>query len=344
MAWASPNYSRTRIDAAGNTIIDPFAQDAELAQAYAVINNWRASHSLPLNTFQIGLRKNAKKSDPQALIAQRIKRLSSIEAKLRRFKHMNLSQMQDIGGCRAIVGTVNQVYEIVERYKHCRFKHKLKNFKDYIKNPPKSGYRSFHLIYYYHDRKHPKHKRLQIEIQLRSRLQHAWATSVEIVDAFTKQALKSSHGRQEWLRFFALIGSLFARAEKTSPVPDAPIDRNQLMTELHALVKLLDVNKIFLGYANALDVDKMPGISKSDYFLLKLDPSLRTTTVWGFNKAQLDIATERYMKLEGEIRKVPGAQVVLVSGMALKTLRRAYPNYFMDATVFLNVMNKALGV
>src|SRR5207245_5974811 len=145
MAWALPQYSHERVDAAGKTLIATLIYEDELEQAHVVTNNWRASHSLPLNTFQIGLRNNAKKVDPQALIAQRIKRLSSIEAKLRRFKNMKLSQIQDIGGCRAIVGTVHQVYEVVNRYKKCRFQHKLKNIKDYIKDPPESGYRSYHL-------------------------------------------------------------------------------------------------------------------------------------------------------------------------------------------------------
>ena len=233
---------------------------------------------------------------------------------------------------------------MVNRYKKCRFQHKLKNIKDYIKDPPESGYRSYHLIYRYHDRKHPKHKGLQIEIQLRSRLQHAWATSVEIVDTFTKQALKSSQGKKEWLRFFALIGSMFARIENTSPIPKTPTNLDELMAELHMLIKQLDVHNIFRGYAAALEVDKMPGVSKSDYFLLKLDPTISRTTVWGYKRTRLKDATQHYMKLEDEIRDTPGTQVVLVSGMALKTLRKAYPNYFMDATLFMNVVNKELGI
>jgi ppGpp synthetase/RelA/SpoT-type nucleotidyltranferase len=91
-----------QVNAAGETLINPNATDEELERALTIINNWRSVHSFPLNTFQKTLRDKARKVDSQVLVAQRIKRLSSIELKLRRFApQMQLSQMQDIGGCRA---------------------------------------------------------------------------------------------------------------------------------------------------------------------------------------------------------------------------------------------------
>jgi CheY-like chemotaxis protein len=84
--------------------------------ALDVINNWRSSHNFPLNTFHIGLKKRAKIIDPKAITAQRIKRLASIETKLGRYPTMTLSQMQDIGGCRAIVATATDVSKLCESY------------------------------------------------------------------------------------------------------------------------------------------------------------------------------------------------------------------------------------
>ena len=81
----------------------------EMDDALRVINNWRSSHAFPLNTLQIGLKERAQRVDADALIAQRIKRLSSIKAKLERFRSMDLARMQDIGGCRAVVHSVRAV-------------------------------------------------------------------------------------------------------------------------------------------------------------------------------------------------------------------------------------------
>ena len=68
-----------------------------------IVNNCRASHSFPLNALQMNLRNTVAAFGEAALVAQRLKRLSSIEAKLRRSHHMQLARMHDIGGCRAVL-------------------------------------------------------------------------------------------------------------------------------------------------------------------------------------------------------------------------------------------------
>src|SRR2546425_3078343 len=114
VAWAQLEYTREEVDAAGNLIRDLMAADLELEgdkldKALLVINNWRSSHSFPLNTFQVGLRDRARGVYRDALVAQRIKRLSSIVEKLERLRRLQLTDIQDIGGCRAVVGSVAQV-------------------------------------------------------------------------------------------------------------------------------------------------------------------------------------------------------------------------------------------
>jgi ppGpp synthetase/RelA/SpoT-type nucleotidyltranferase len=104
-------------------------------KALDVINNWRSSPHFPLNTFQIGLRKKATFIDNNCVVAQRIKRLSSIQMKLQRFPTMTLSQMQDIGGCRAILNSVDNVTALVKSYDESDLKHEKHTYDDYIINP-----------------------------------------------------------------------------------------------------------------------------------------------------------------------------------------------------------------
>jgi hypothetical protein len=71
--------------------------EPERDDSLTVINNWRASHSYPLLAVRMTLTGRAKRIDQRAILAQRLKRLSSIQTKLRSNAHMALSQMQDIG-------------------------------------------------------------------------------------------------------------------------------------------------------------------------------------------------------------------------------------------------------
>lgn len=113
MAWAKPLFSKGQVDKAGEELIDDDETKSsdleEIEQMLAVINNWRAAHSYPLLAVRMTLTGRAKRVDDRAIVAQRLKRLSSISIKLHRNENMALSQMQDIGGCRAVVRTVAHV-------------------------------------------------------------------------------------------------------------------------------------------------------------------------------------------------------------------------------------------
>ncbi|MDZ4791155.1 MAG: RelA/SpoT domain-containing protein [Hyphomicrobiales bacterium] len=267
-ARAFPEYSRSKVDAAGQTLISTNWHIDDYDEALRVINNWRSSHSFPLNTFHIGLRGRAERVDNEFISSERIKRLSSIEHKLSRFK-TRLSQMQDIGGCRATVANVDQVLQLVTSYEKSDLKHELDHKDNYIRSPQSSGYRGIHLIYKYRSDKKDTHNGLKIEVHIRSQTQHAWATAVETVGTFIKQALKSSKGEADWLRFFALVGSAFAIVENTELVPDTPREHNILMAEIKDLHRYLDVRRKLEVYGATLKTLEDPVSKKAHYYLLK---------------------------------------------------------------------------
>jgi ppGpp synthetase/RelA/SpoT-type nucleotidyltranferase len=147
--------------------MDPTSSLGDREEARAVINNWRSSHSFPLNTVQVNLRNRANKVDPEVLIAQRIKRLPSIEQKLNRFSGMRLSRMQDIGGCRAVVADLESVDRVVAAFRESRSLHELIREDDYAARPQESGYRSHHLVYRYLSETKETYNGLAIEVQVR---------------------------------------------------------------------------------------------------------------------------------------------------------------------------------
>jgi hypothetical protein len=309
--------------------------------AIEIIDNWRSSHSFPLNAMQILLRRQAARVDSNALIAQRIKRLSSVELKLRRFRTMKLSQMQDLGGCRAVVRSVSAVKKLVESFKSSQTHQELDDIDDYIENPKKSGYRGVHLIYKFRSERSPKWNGLRIEIQLRSPLQHAWATAVETVGTFTRQALKSSKGETEWLRFFELMGTAIAQREGTPGVPGTPEKRRQLVQELRTLNRGLRVVPRLHAFGKAMQVIES-GSSRAYYYLLVLDSARQEVRVQGFARPELERANEAYFSAEKETQSNTVMDAVLVSVDSIASLKRAYPNYFLDTTSFTDTVRKVL--
>lgn len=353
MAWTLPQFTKEQVNAAGKALIaienradvPDWGAFHAYAAALPIVNNFRSSHSYPLNTFQVTLRTYARKIDPNCIVAQRTKRLSSIEAKLRRHHTMKLSQMQDLGGCRAIVKSVKSVRDLQALYRASGIKHVLASMDDYISTPKESGYRGVHLVYRYVSDKQKKiYNGLKIEIQLRSQYQHAWATAVETVGMFVQQALKSSLGEPDWLKFFSLMGTAIANRERTAPVPNTPMQSDKLLQELRHYANLLNVKSKLTAFSSALRTlgTGQPGLELAHFYLLELDPSANELTVTGFRAQELVQAADKYAEAEKRVAEKPGTDAVLVSVDSLNALERAYPNYFADTGVFLQLMEQAL--
>src|SRR5438067_360994 len=103
-------------------------------------------------------------------------------------------------------------------------------------------------MFRYQSEHHPEFNGLRIEVQVRTRDQHAWATAVETVSLFTNQNLKGSVGDPDWLRLFALMGSEVARREDTLTIPGTPIDEREARNELRELAIKLDAIKKLEAY------------------------------------------------------------------------------------------------
>lgn len=346
MAWAIPEHSRNQVDKAGFAIADPNTSGADLVWAYDVINNWRAAHSFPLNTFQMHLRGKIKRMKKGVLVAQRIKRLDSIISKIGRGQTstIQLSQMQDIGGCRAVLPFNSDVRALVASYKSSKLLHKLKGEKDYITYPKPDGYRCHHLVYQYFGKGEngSPYDKLRIEIQLRTAQQHAWATALEAVGIFTRQALKSNQGSEDWLRFFALTSSAIAALENEAPVPGTPENKTVLIDELAYLAAKLDVKNVLENYGNIIPYVSGTGATTAKYYLVHLNSEAKTTRITRFKVDQSEMANEKYLELERLYGPSHRDQVVLVSVDSVRALRRAYPNYFIDTKRFVNLMNTLL--
>jgi len=340
MTWPIPEYSRNRVDRAGQTLCNSSANSKAYKEAMKILNNWRSSHGYPMNTFQSTLRAKLKKIDRKAIVVQRLKRAPSIINKLQRFDQMKLSRMQDIGGLRAVVNTVDHAYTLKENYEKSHFQHRLVKLRDYISEPKDSGYRSIHLIYRYQSRRHPEYNGLLLEIQIRTNAQHAWATAVETMGVFLKYSLKSSEGPEKWLNFFSLTGSAFALLERCPPIKQySNLTELDTFRKVIEMAKQLNVYAQLRGFSIATDAITREEKTTGNYHLIILEPEKKRVRIKTYGLNRLDDANRDYSKEELRIGAGENIQVVLVSANSIKALKKAYPNFFLNTNSFLGYIS-----
>lgn len=349
----SKKYSGKQVIRAGEKLLNDaiFENRPEFESAMDILSYWRFTHEAPLGEAFKVVQETVLQIDKSAIFAKRLKRYVSIMNKLRRFQDMKLKNMQDIGGCRAIVSSVkkaSQVIRLLKKRPEFRSPDGKIRFKDYIANPKDDGYRGYHLIGQFKTRHGAQRS---IEVQVRTELQHEWATALEIVDLFTGQALKSNQGDPDWKRFFKGVSEQFAIMENIHLFKLGDIDKHQeylkmvkeskealkSCTDTQKVGKKLAVEKIFQAFTNSLKIveGELDKNAVDGYVLIEVDTLKATVTVTFFKQDDSKIAGQRYIEAEKKVAGKDGLVVALVSTTAVGGIKEAYPNYFADSTEFL---------
>lgn len=338
MDYARPTHTAQQYNAAGKFISsfdpDDFIRE-ELWGAIDLIAQFRSAHHYPLDSIYTTLRRRARRVHEKALTAQRIKRHVSVVHKLIYQPNMKLTQMQDIGGCRAVMPNLKSLNELHTLYLDQQLGHNFVGEKDYIRHPKETGYRGVHLKYRFngHGNSLPWDN-LKIEIQLRTMLQHKWATAVEVAGTFTNTALKSNRGHAQWLRFFSLMSSIFALREGLPTIPNTPKSHLELCTEIRDINVSHRIVPTLTSFHTLIPRFE-EGRSRARYYLVILNPLTSEVDVRAFKKEENKEADAAYAEAEKANLKKPDIQVVLVSVPSTTALKRAYPNYFLDTADFL---------
>lgn len=160
------------------------------------IQEHRISFKEITNTIFNELSSLSRRVNKNSIITYRIKRIETIIGKLQRLdKKQKFARMWDISGCRCILDNDREVYKL-EKLIAKKFIIRKKN--DYIKYPKENGYKSLHL--YLQKEENGK----IVELQIRNRIDHNWATLVEITDLIFDSDLKEK-GRDKKLEKFLFL-------------------------------------------------------------------------------------------------------------------------------------------
>ncbi len=330
------------INRAGEIFRDPNAPESDKQWAIQHVENWRGFHQIPLHVFRFSLAERASLFDADSVVASRLKRMPTIMKKCARLRKLPLSEYQDIGGVRAIVSTPARVFELANDLESRPPEHfKLERRDNYISSPKHTGYRSIHLVYSYNPSSEGMVVGLQgfrIELQIRTQLQHTWATTNEIVGTFRQEDLKSGKGNPDWLRFFTLAGSVIARQEGGAPGPSVPSDPAVFETELSALKSKLNVFERVSAYNVAQEIRADLASEGANFYVLTFVLKKRWVTIRTFHLTELKKALDAYRRAELEHPNDDEFDTVFARAESLEELREAFPNYFTDTRNFLDVV------
>lgn len=333
--WVVPEYNKSRVASAGRRIRkgQPTAEDWE------VLENWRRAHAYVLNTFQMRLRNARNRFDGDVQVAQRHKRRPTIVDKLKREPSMQLSTMHDIAGCRAICPSVPELLRFREMFLDTRAGHihtnaATKRF-DYIEHPKSSGYRGMHDVFEtaLASESGSRWNGLKVEVQFRTRAQHAWATAVETVDLLNGERAKFGQAGPKLQRFFVIASELLARTTEErrgylQDVSDKEVAREfgELNAELGIIRRL----------SEAVASNPKIGKDKNTILIFHFEGEQRLE-IRSFDS--ITPAQKAYSELEREMENI--ADVVLVKAQHADDLRRAFQNYFTDAREFVSLVTTA---
>lgn len=331
------DFSKSKIKKAGDNI----RKNIDIAESIEIIQNYRAAHLYPLMIIKNHIFKHVKKITSTAVIARRLKRLPTIIDKLQRAtldgetqNSIALTRMQDIGGCRVIFDNKEQLIAVNASLDSSRTVHETKKTLDYNNNPKLSGYRGIHRVYKCYEKKdNHDWKGFSIEVQLRTKLQHLWATTVEVVDLCENQSLKTDpfNADKNWIAFFKAMSDFISDEEGFISLSN--LEKNKLKERLislnnvlNATKKLSSVNRIFSD-ESLLEKNK-----KKRYAVIAMKHNDPVVYYLFFSKEQERTAIETYSSLEGNDNY---SNALFVEMDDIRQLKVAYPNYLIDTRQFI---------
>jgi ppGpp synthetase/RelA/SpoT-type nucleotidyltranferase len=337
MEWKKPEHDKKTVRKAGKAVAKRDFSKIGEDLAYKVINNWRSAHAYPLQALYLLGKRYAEKHDG-VIVVQRLKRLESIMAKLIRFPAMGLETMQDLGGCRVIVPDISGVDAAVAEYENARANCRLIKVNNYIAKPKSDGYRSVHLVYEY-DGSETEYAGLRLEAQIRTALQHSWATAVESLGLRKNVNIKAGEGDAGTREYMRLVSALFAIEENAPIGAGLPSD----VSEIFRRAKRLEITSNALNIIRA--VQMLPTFSGGrenarDYYVIRVETETGEAKVYSYDDSQFEAAADFCLEVE---KANNDAFAVLVSAADANELLKAYPNYLSDAKLFVDKVDEING-
>jgi ppGpp synthetase/RelA/SpoT-type nucleotidyltranferase len=294
-----------------------------------VFDEYRKSHLEPLSETTLELQGWLNEYGHDYYIAQRLKRKPQIVRKLNRLS-VRLTQLQDIGGCRIILEKNELVEQAVEFFKkkiESTADLSLARITDYReKGRDVTGYRSVHLLLERGGKK--------LELQLRSRIQHYWAESIERTSVIYGYHLKEGEGDPEVISYFQKLSDAFYEIESgRTPSMRSRLDIDVAKKQSEEIIRAKNPSKAIDSHVNediilTLTEKERRSQSPINNWIIVFDWSSGQFVSWDIVGRTPDEAIKAYVRYENQFPVEKNFEVVLIGSSRVATVRRTHSHYF----------------
>ena len=344
-------YTKSQIVNAWSHLVEDSTNEKDLA----IVNEFRYSHEDITKEIKATIEKHPKVK----FSWRRLKRTPSIIHKIRRSKEkgesMRLVAMQDIWGCRAVFDSMSDIYEFVEWIesnpsemswfkikwindylynKDCKYNYKFPQITK-LKWPKKDWYRWVHIIFEY--KWNDQYSGLLIELQLRTKKQHARATAVEIFDLMNEYKIKFWEWDNDSKKFFRRSSVVFEKDEwfKQSNYNKAKIKMKEIDNKTKILNSLWN-RALSYSFTRWYEKEVRKKELQGD-IILQINKDNNAIKVTPYHGKNIEDLKQLYLKLETEFINDDNVDIVYLSSTEIEL---AYPNYIWDASFFIRECKK----
>jgi len=308
--------SKTKVDAAARRLA---AAPAEAnSEDEALVDVWRELHAQPLQQVRESIARRLDRAGVRAPVVGRLKRKPQIVRKLG-VSSTRLTQMQDIGGCRAVMKSPMMVDSALDRIRSRAAPHyevdRVSDYRD--EGRTGTGYRGLHLVLVKNER--------SIEVQLRTNRQHAWAEGVERIGTLLDCDLKWGKGPAEAVDFFELASHLFWSLENGKN--PAPQDRTALRRRNVALDLLVEDSNSH-GSSTSKISPKSTRTTGTNLWLVIYNWEKAEFEKWMDLGTRVSEANAIYSRYEREYSTDEGYEVVLIGADSPESFEITHSHYF----------------
>lgn len=323
-------YSKSKIDRSGLALArNQYRSDDEYIELEDIFDDYRKRHLEPLSETTMELQNWLTGYSDSYYIAQRLKRKPQIIRKLRRL-NVRLSQLQDVGGSRIIVHNNSEIDKLIKHIngnigRHQNFKiNRITDYRD--KGRDDTGYRAVHLLI--------ERNKLSLELQIRSRVQHYWAESIERTSVIYGYHLKEGEGDITVINYFKSLSNAFYEVEsgRRLNTPDK-LTLEKLRSDSEEIIRASDIGNVIDSFVNEgivkslAEKEKKSGAGLNNWIFV-FDWNSGSFVNWEMISKDTSDAIAKYVQYEKQFPSDQGFEVVLVGSSEVSTIRKTHSHYF----------------